>query len=295
MTIRCFTICTLALMLWSPPAVAQPADPASAGSSSGAPALQADDDRAFDPAQPDFTVVNLPTTLRLPRHSWAFRLTHRFTRAIGEGDVGDLAADLFGFDSSAHVGLEFRFGLTSGTQIGFYRSNDKTIQFFGVRDLVPQRASVPVGLAALVSIEGLDNFQDEHVPAIGVVASRTFGPAVGDGGFRGGLYLAPMWIGNTNILSELTGGDDSSLILGVGVRLGLIANVYLVGEVAPRVAGYDPGRALASFGVERRAGGHVFQLNVSNSVFFSGTPGQLARAVGGDDWYIGFNLTRKFY
>jgi hypothetical protein len=46
--------------------------------------------------------------------------------------------------------------------------------------------------------------------------------------------------------------------------------------------------------LEQRAGGHVFQLNFSNG--FGTTLAQVAR--GGsrrDDWYLGFNLSRKFY
>lgn len=31
--------------------------------------------------QPDFSLVTLPTTLRLPRYKSAFRMTHRFNRA----------------------------------------------------------------------------------------------------------------------------------------------------------------------------------------------------------------------
>ena len=36
------------------------------------------DDRQLVLAEPDYALVNLPTTLRLPRHEMSFRLTHRF-------------------------------------------------------------------------------------------------------------------------------------------------------------------------------------------------------------------------
>ena len=50
----------------------------------------------------------------------------------------------------------------------------------------------------------------------------------------------------------------------------------------------------ASFGIEKRAGGHVFQLNFSNG--FGTTMGQLARGgTGSEDWYLGFNISRKFF
>jgi hypothetical protein len=49
-----------------------------------------------------------------------------------------------------------------------------------------------------------------------------------------------------------------------------------------------------SFGLEGRAGGHLFQLNVSNG--FGTTLGQIADgAFNNDNWYIGFNIARKFF
>ena len=69
--------------------------------------------------------------------------------------------------------------------------------------------------------------------------------------------------------------------------------VYLVGEFIPRL-GYEPGVNYGTFGIEKRAGGHVFQLNFSNG--FGTTMGQLARGgTGSEDWYLGFNISRKFF
>ena len=66
----------------------------------------------------------------------------------------------------------------------------------------------------------------------------------------------------------------------------------------PRVSGFDPGVSTGSFGIEKRVGGHAFQLNFSNS--FGTTMGQVARggpknANGDGDWYLGFNISRKFF
>ena len=104
---------------------------AAAQDSSAAPAAQAEDDPDLDLrlSQPDFTTVNLPTTLRLPRYKSAFRVTHRFGRPFGAGDFGDLAGDLFGLDSGAQIGLEYRFGLIRGGQIGILRTSSKIIEF----------------------------------------------------------------------------------------------------------------------------------------------------------------------
>ncbi len=131
------------------------------------------DDEVLDLAEPDFTVVNLPTTLRMPKYKSAFRVTHRFARPLGEGSFGSLAEDFFGLDASAQIGLEFRFGIFPGTQVGIYRTSDKTIQFFGQYDVKHQSASFPVSINAYASIDGTNNFKDSYSPAIGAVISRT--------------------------------------------------------------------------------------------------------------------------
>jgi hypothetical protein len=71
------------------------------------------------------------------------------------------------------------------------------------------------------------------------------------------------------------------------------ATVYLVAEVAPRASGYRPGEAAYGFAIEKRAGGHLFQLNVNNGQ--GTTLGQLARGGFPDSLFLGFNLARKFF
>lgn len=254
------------------------------------PPQAADDDPDLDPnrAQPDFTLVNLPTTLRLPRFKSSFRVTHRFARPLGAGDFGDLAGDLFGLDSGAIIGLEYRFGLMRGLQVGLLRtSGDKTIQFFTQYNLMSQSAGAPVGIGVLASIDGTNNFRDSYTPALGVAISRELGS-------YGAVYVEPMWVNNTNPLpQELTDDDNDTFLVGLGARVRLTPTVYVVGELIPR-AGFGPGVHHGTFGVEKRAGGHVFQLNFSNG--FGNTMGQLARGgTAADDWYLGFNISRKFF
>ena len=252
------------------------------------------DDLEIDPGEPDFTIVNLPTTLRLPRHKLAFRLTHRFSRPLGQGDFGDRAADLFGFDSAAGVGLELRFSPARGNQIGVYRTNDRTIEFALNQNLV-RSAKGPLGVTAFASVEGRDNFGEDYAPAVGVVLSRRLKT-------RGAVYATAYWVGNSR-LDDSGGGDNNTLLLGLGARVRVLSSVSIVAELVPRLAGYkgvnpvDPTRRAAhylSFGIAKQVGGHSFQLNLSNG--FATTPAQLARgSFTGDDWYIGFNLSRKFF
>jgi hypothetical protein len=252
------------------------------------PALaQDDDDAVLKPAEPDFSLVALPTSLRLPPGKSAFRVTHRFARPLGQGDFGDLVDDLFGLDGGAVVGLEFRVGIVPGGQVGIHRSaNGKVIQFFGQYGLARQ-GNLPFEMSVLASVEGNDNFRDGYSPGIGLILTRLLGE-------RAALHIEPAWVGNTNKLPEVPGEDDGTLILGLGARLRIRPTVYLVGELAPRLAGYDPGVTQGSFGIEKRAGGHVFQLNFSNSL--GTTLGQVAQGgATNDNWYLGFNISRKFF
>ena len=261
-----------------------PAAPAQEPAPPPAPAAE---ESPYDRVEPDFALVALPTTLRLPRHRLVFRLTHRFTRPLDEGDFGDLAGDLFGLDSSAQVGFDLRFGLTATTQLGLYRTSDKTIQVSLQQEL--WRSQKPAwALAAQGSLEGQDNFGEELAPALGLVASRRLGD-------RAALYLVPRWVGNTRAAGA-AGEDDSTFVLGFGARVRLGGDSYLVADASPRVAGYEGegSQTVLGVGLEGGVGGHVFQLNVSTGL--GTTPAQLARGEdGAREWRLGFNLSRKFY
>jgi len=263
------------------------AAPAGAAAGQGQVAPEDDPDLDIDPLQPDFTLITLPTTLRMPRMKSSFRVTHRFLRSLGQGDFGSLVEDFFGIDSGAAIGLEYRFGLMRGTYVGIRRTNNRTIEFQAEHNLMSQRNSRPVGLSAFASIDGTNNFRDSYTPALGVAISRTLGAA-------GTVYVDPMWVNNTNPLPSQLADDNNTFLVGLGTRLRIRPSVYLVGEIIPRVAGFDPGVNHASFGIEKLLGGHVFQLNFSNG--FGTTMGQIARGeTSNDDWDLGFNISRKFY
>lgn len=245
------------------------------------------DDPDLDPnhSQPDFYVATMPTNLRLPKGKLAFRLTHRFLQPLGDGDFGDLASRAFGFDSGAQIGADLKFGLFRGANVGVYRTSDRTIQFSAQYDAVSQK-SAPVGVGIAVNIDGTDNFSDEYSPGATLIVSRELGE-------RGALYLQPSFVANTNI-GVVPSDEDYTVLAGLGARLRARRNTYLFVEASPRLAGYKPGVTLISFGFEQRAGGHLFQLNVSNG--FGTTLAQVARGgTARDDWYLGFNLSRKFF
>lgn len=245
-----------------------------------------DPDMDLSVSQPDFTLAAMPTTLRLPRFKSSFRVTHRFGRPLGAGDFGDLAGDLFGLDSGAQIGLEYRFGVMRGLQAGIRRTSDKTIEFFSQYSLMQQGGS-PVGLGVIASIDGTNNFRDSYSPALGVAISRTLGSF-------GALHVDPVWVNNSNPAPDELVDENDTFMVGLGARLRVRPTLYLVVEAIPRVSGYDPGVTQTTVGLEKRAGGHSFQFNVSNA--FGTTMGQVARGgFSNDDWYLGFSISRKFF
>ena len=289
MTLRCRLLLALCMVaaVASSVAAQPPADPPPAANTEANAAVLQDDDPDRDPnaSQPDFYVATLNTNLRLPRGKWNFRLTHRFTTPLGQGDFGDLAGRLFGLDGGALVGLDLKYGLLPGFDVGVYRTSfDRTIQFQGRYNLI-RDANGPFGLSVVANVDGTDNFTDEYSPGVAMVLSRELGE-------RGAVYLQPSFVGNTNLINDID--DDHTVMVGIGARLRLGRNSYVFAEGSPRVSGFDPGDEMVSFGFEQRYGGHVFQLNVSNGV--GTTLAQVARGgTGGDNWYLGFNLARKFF
>jgi hypothetical protein len=273
-------VCSAIALCPDQSAAQQPAQPPPAATP------ERDPDQNLDALQPDFTISSLPTTLRLPRFKSDFRVTHRLGRPLGSGDFGDLASDFFGLDSSAQIGLEYRFGLMRGTQGGIYRTNDRTIEFFAEQSVMQQSASRPIGLSAFASIDGTNNFRDSYTPALGALVSRKVGRIAA-------VYVEPIWVNNSNPAPSEVVDHNDTFMLGIGTRVRVLRTVYVVAEGAPRVAGYDPDAAHVTVGLEKLIGGHVFQINVSNSV--GTTIGQLARGGSKSDWFLGFNITRKFW
>lgn len=297
LTFLCSLICiasTPSRVLAQTPAPDQP--PAAAP----APPPDDDDDAKLRPLDPDFTVVNLPTTLPLPtRTGGNFHLTHRFVGVDWRrDDFSTIAANAFGFDGPAVIQLEYRIAVMKHLEAIVARTNfGRTIQFSAKYDAIHENGSRPLGLSAIVSVEGQNNFHSTntsgtdigYTPAIGVALSRTLGKVAT-------VYVDPIFAHNT----QAAGLPDkvNTFYVGLGGRVRVRPDTFVVAEVTPRVSGYVQGTAEVAFSLEKRIGGHVFSLVIANTQ--ATTFGQLANgaplgADGHSPVYIGFNLARKFY
>jgi hypothetical protein len=268
----------------STPSLPPTASTASASSTAAQDIDADDDDSKLRPLEPDFSTVNLPTTLPLPVHKGNFHLTHRFDRNLRNDSFGTQLSTLFGLDEGATIQLEYRFGVMKHLEAIVSRTNvERIMQFAAKYDAFHQSASRPVGLSALASVEGADNFRERHAPALGVVVSRTLGNLAA-------VYATPVWAHNTLPVPGIT---QNTFYVGLGARVRVRPSLFAVGEVSPRVSGYAPGDAAYAFAVEKRVGAHVFSLTFANSA--ATTYGQLARGGNPGGLYLGFNLARKFF
>jgi hypothetical protein len=244
-----------------------------------------DDDAKLRPAEPDYTVVNLPTTLPLPLYKGNFHLTHRFGENLRNDSFGTQASNLWGLDQGATIQFEYRFGIIKHVEAIAARTNfNKTIQLGGKVDLIHQDGSRLFGLSGLLSVEGADNFQENYKPALGATISHAFGD-------RAAFYAVPVWVHNS--AGGVTDQTENTVFIGVGGRVAIVPTTYIIAEVTPRVSGYAPGDAEYAFGIEKRIGGHVFSLVFANT--FGTSYGQLAAGGFPDSLYMGFNLARKFF
>jgi hypothetical protein len=290
--------CLLLALLGRPAAAMAQTEPQTTTPVAPAPPQTSDPDSRLDPLQPDFTLAALPTTLRMPAHKFAFRVTHRFSRSLGSGDFSDLVSNFFGFDSGARIGLELRYGLRPGTQLDFYRTSDRTIQLSVQQSVLHEKADGhPLSLDVIATLEGANNFQSsllsdgtrvsQRSSTIGLLVSKKIRKVAA-------VYLEPLLVANSNPAPSGAGIDNNTLMMGLGARIRIRPATYLVGEVTPRLNGYKPGVDQGSVAIEMRAGGHTFQINFSNGL--GSTLGQLTNSgVSGNSWFIGFNISRKFF
>ena len=290
-----FTLVTPRPANAQPPAEAQP--PAAAATTAQPPTQSADedDDAKLRPLEPDFTVINLPTTLPLPFPAAGnFHLTHRFVGVnYAKQSFGEIADNLFGFDGPAIIQLEYRIAVMKHLEAIVARTNfDRTIQFSAKYDAFHEGPSRWFGMSLLASVEGGNNFRAHnqngldigYSPGFGASLSRTIGKFAA-------VYVDPVYVHNT--LPDGNPEKQYTFYTGIGARVRIVPGTFIVGEVSPRISGYGPGDAEYGFSIEKRVGGHVFSLVFANTQ--ATTFAQIARGGNPETLYIGFNLARKFY
>lgn len=219
-----------------------------------------------------------------------FIISHRFGRLNSGG------YNLYGLDDAfIRIGLEY--GITDDLGVGIGRSSyDKTYDAYAKYKLLAQRPGVPVTVTLLGSwayrtLKGIVDYEPEDRMAF--AAQALIARKLSD---RVAVQLAPVWV-HKNLVDTQEEINDL-LALGIGARASVTRSVALIGEYYLRLNPHEnsPYNDALGIGVEIETGGHVFQLNFTNSIgmierqFVSETSGDFFDG----DVHFGFNITRTF-
>jgi hypothetical protein len=231
----------------------------------------------------DTSLWLLPTTERLGKRGFQFRVAHRFRGSADEAGFDEL----FGIDTGAWVLLGFAFGLSPRWEVSLQHSTylQQEEAYVKVGLLRQERAGVSLSLlggGSYIREEGRANPASANAQ---IILARRFGPV--------SLLAVPSYASRTNYLDEADDRGTAALGLGGEWHIGKFA---ILGEWIGQVDGVRDAYQSASLGVGIRTARHVFQIAATNT---RGAGTSLYLPGGDLDWgtgefRLGFNLTRYF-
>jgi len=265
------------------------------GSVGGGQAASARKGAARKPAFWGTRIINLPTAETIDKRGVLFRVSHRFFPPLSIGEDG-----AYGLDGPAFVLLSLGYAITDRFMITVGRTNlnqeweayaDYRLFELSESSAVPLSGTLHVG----ASLVGVDKPEGE------VWASRFRFSALFSLSWkvtdRLSLLAVPGFASNTNFMEPDSEGTFS---LGLGGRVLVFDDLSIIGEWVPVLAGYKIFGNGWGLGLEKKIGGHVFQVFVNN--YFGLTAAQFLP--GGDlgqfqtrffdRMRFGFNIFRTF-
>jgi mono/diheme cytochrome c family protein len=254
----------------------EPAAPAQAGANS-----------SFDtPAFFGTHLINLPTTTTPSRGDVLFRVSHRFSDPVDSG-----FDNLLGLDGYANILLSLGYGITDNLTVTLGRARTYKEYELSADWLVAEQGKT-AGLPFSATLHGgaslvTDGSPDESKLYAAVSLSRQFSR-------RLSVLVVPAFVTNA---SHFAVDPESTFSLGIGARYMILNDFSIIAEWVPALSGYKEIEGSGwGVGIEKRIGGHVFQVFVNNALGL--TPAQYLP--GGDlrlgdlDFRIGFNIFRTF-
>lgn len=254
-------------------------------------------------AFPGISVATLPTTETIPTGRFSYRIAHRWRGAVDRG-----FAHLFGLDDGARMLTQLTFPITNDILVYASRSEvNATFEFGGKWRLLREKTdgSVPLSIAV---IGGLDWATRKNI--IGVPTSRTdserfswfaqvaLSKHLHD---RISVLLVPGVLANGNVGTD---DEDTVLSLGFAAKFMIVEDFSFFVEGVPLLSGQNTAAPVDltgdvfydafTLGLERKIGGHVFHVYITNSLGL--TTNQYMS--GGDfdfsdgDFRLGFNIYR---
>lgn len=237
-------------------------------------------------------LVNLPTTQTIDKHRVLFRISHRYFPAVSDG-----YDDFYGLDGPAVILLSLGYGISDNLSITLARSNRfKEVELSmkwllfeqGSTRGIPFSAALNVGGAVVTDTpEGEKAFQSENTKFNAQLSlSHRFSSAFS-------LLVVPAYSSNTNHWET---PSEDTLSLGIGARYMFPKDLSIIAEWIPILTGYKEESSGWGLGIEKKIGGHVFQVFITNSIGLTSAqfvPGGTLK-LGDGDFRVGFNIFRIF-
>ena len=267
-------------------------------------------EREYAEAFPGLSLATLTTTQTLEKGTFSYRIAHRWN-----GKVSDGFDDFFGLDGGAIMFTQLAFSVSNDLMVSIARTRvDATFEFVGKWRFLREKTDGSMPISAAIRA-GFDWATRKNI--VGVPESRTnsqrfalFAQApiskqISD---RISVLLVPGILINGNVRVE---DPDPLVTLGFAAKFMMVKDFSVFVEGVPIIAGSETSGTIGgplgplpsgrnaindafTIGLERKIGGHVFHVYVTNSLglatnhYMSG--GDLDFTKG--DFRLGFNIYR---
>ncbi len=224
------------------------------------------------------------------------RINHRF------GFLNSGIEDLFGLDNaSARIG--FDYGISDRLMVGFGRSGFNKIYDLFTKVKLLRQSTEATGSPVTMSIMGEaeittlkypdpdrnDDFSSRLDYAASLLIARKFSEGVT-------FQISPTWVHRNLVETAVENNDVFALGMGGRVKLSkrLTFNVEYFYVPSNQLA--DNYKNSIAMGFDIETGGHVFQLDFTNStaMVYNGFIGETTGDFFDGDIHFGFNLSRVF-
>lgn len=240
-------------------------------------------------------LVNLPTAETGDKGDVLLRISHRFYPPLSIGEDG-----AYGLDGPAFILLSLGYAFTDRLMVTVGRSNfNQEWELTADYKLFGPSKNSALPLSGALHVGG--SYVGVDKPAGEVWASRfrfsallSLAWKVTD---RISLLAVPAFSSNTNFMQPPAEGTFS---LGVGGRVLAFDDFSIIGEWVPVLAGYKVFGNGWGLGLEKKIGGHVFQLFVTNNAGLTAAQYLPGSELGQfqtrffDRLRFGFNIFRTF-
>lgn len=242
-------------------------------------------------------MINGHTIETNPKGSFVFIISHRF------GRVNAGFYQFFGLDQST-VRFGFEYALHDKVMLGFGRSSNGAMWdgFVKYRFLEqtkgPRQIPLSIALFASASLDGRKHlYADQRKTPFGQRMAYTYQLLIARK-FTKWLSIQIMPTVVHRNFVETKADKNLVFVPGIGARFKVSPSVAIMGEYYFRV-GERPNNGYhnsAAIGVDINTGGHVFQIQLTNSqsMFESGFLRQTTGDILKGDIHLGFNITRTW-